>query len=241
MYLASMVRELGLAAHQLHFDMGMIGIKTFSPRSMSELLAVLHIRTGGDSPASIKDILKANPALGGIVKILGGSGAFAGKKPEGVDPSPYKGGVELNNLKQFRDCYDMGAAIYRGIVASKATHTKVDNIVVFDPSHIEIAFMWSDSIAQLLTELFDAERPTHNGPPAEHFAAAQRTRRLQAKYPNGVPAPPDTFQLPLPTMPNDMDWDMNRVVLKAEFGFSFSSNVHFEVLSTIHTYGLTTA
>ena len=53
MYLASMVREPGLADHQLHFDMGMIGIKKFSPRSTSELLAVLHIRTGATvRPAS---------------------------------------------------------------------------------------------------------------------------------------------------------------------------------------------
>jgi hypothetical protein len=241
MYLASMVRQPGLAAHQLHFDMGMIGIKKFSPRSISELLAVLHIRTRGDSEASLEDILKKNSDLDGFVKILGGSGAFAGTKPKGVSPSPYPSGVELNNLKQFRDCYDMGAAIYRGIVASKSTHTEVDNIVVFDPSKVEIAFMWSDSIAELLTELLDVERPTDPGPPSDHFEAAQRTRRLQAKYPNGVPTPPDTFRLPLPTTPNDMDWDMDRVVLKAEFGFSFSSNVHFEVLSTIHTYGLTSA
>jgi hypothetical protein len=240
MYLASMVRQIGLPPHQLHFDMGMIGIKTFSPRSMSELLAVLHVRTRGDSQSSIEDILKANPDLEGFVKILGGSGAFAGTRPKGVAPSPYAGGVELNNLKQFRDCYNMDAAIYRGIVASKSTHTEVDNIVVFDPSKVEIAFMWSDSIAELLTTLLDAERPTNSGTPADHFEAAQRTRRRQARAGAGAP-PPDTFQAPLPVGPNDMDWDMSRVVLKAEFGFSFSSNVYFEVLGTIHTYGLTTA
>jgi hypothetical protein len=31
---------------------------------------------------------------------------------------------------------------------------------------------------------------------------------------------------------------MDRVAVKAEFGFAFSSNVRFEVMSTIHTYGL---
>ena len=34
---------------------------------------------------------------------------------------------------------------------------------------------------------------------------------------------------------------MDRVVVKAEFAFSFSSNVRFEVTETIHTYGLAEA
>ena len=38
----------------------MIGIKKFSPRSMSEMLSVLHIKTGGDSPVGLAEILEAN-------------------------------------------------------------------------------------------------------------------------------------------------------------------------------------
>jgi hypothetical protein len=34
-----------------------------------------------------------------------------------------------------------------------------------------------------------------------------------------------------------MDWDMDRVVIKAEFGFAYTADISFSVLSTIHTYG----
>ena len=34
-----------------------------------------------------------------------------------------------------------------------------------------------------------------------------------------------------------MDWDMDRVVAKAEFGFRVVADIDFQVLSTIHTYG----
>lgn len=241
MYLASIARPVGLQPHQLHLDLGMIGIKKFSPRSMSELLAVLHIRTGGDSKSSVKEIVAKNPDIEPLLRILLGSGAFLVEMAEDIGPSPYAGGVELNNLKQFRDCYDMGAAIYRGIVASSTTHTEVKDVVIFDPAKVEIAFMRSDSIAELLTDLLNAEKPTDLGPPTEHVDAAKRTRRLQAAAKAGAPSPPDTFKAPLPVTPNDMDWDMDRVVVKVEFGFAFSSHVHFAVLATIHTYGLARA
>jgi hypothetical protein len=214
MFLATIMRGEGTAPGQFHLDTGMIGIKKFSPSSISELLAVLHISTGGDLESGLPELLKANPDLEEFVKILGVSGAFAGQKPAGVEPSQYPEGVELNNLKQFRDCYDMGLAIYRGIVASRTSHTEVDNIVLYDPAKVEIAFMWSDSIAEILRTILDVEKPTDQGPPAAHAP--------------GVPQ----------TAASAMDWDMNRVVVKAELGFSFTSNVNFEVIETIHTYGM---
>lgn len=236
MYLGSIARTKGGARHQLHLDLGMIGIKKFNPRSMSELLSVLHIRTGGDSPVGLAGILEAKPELKTFVAILGGSGAFAGGSPEGLDPSPYAGGQELNNLKQFRDCYDMGAAIYRAIVASKTTHSEVDDIVLFDASKVEIDFMWSDSVGQLLTALFDVDGYNELGPPKEHAAAAERGPQ-PAKTPAFVGPPPDHFPSPLHVGANEMDWDMNRVNVRAEFAFSFSSRARFEVVGTIHTYG----
>jgi hypothetical protein len=237
MYLASITREVGGGPHRLHLDLGMFGIKTFNPRSMTELLAVLHISTGDVSAAPIADFVAANPDLKGFLEILAGSGAFVGERPTGVGPSPFKGGRELNNLKQFRDCYDMAAATYRAIVASETTHTEVSDIVLFDPSAVEIDFMWSDSIGDLLKALLDADKPTDLGPPLAHAkAAAAGPKRPPA--PAFVGPPPEHFPMPLPITPNAMDWAMDRVAVKAEFGFAFSSNVRFEVMSTIHTYGL---
>ena len=236
MYLGAIAHAMGGPRHQLHLDLGMIGIKKFNPRSMSELLSVLHIKTGGDSPIGLPEIIKAKPELKTFLAIIGGSGAFAGGAPEGVDPSPYAGGEELNNLKQFRDCYDMGASIYRAIVASKTTHSDVDNIVLFDASKVEIAFMWSDSIAELLTGLLDANRPNELGPPADHREAAARGPQTPVA-PAYVGPPPEHFPMPLHVGSAEMDWKMDRLAVPAEFAFSFSSRARFEVVGTIHTYG----
>ena len=48
----------------------MIGIKTFSPRSVSELLAILHITAAGVDPLSPSKQLKANPDLGTFMETL---------------------------------------------------------------------------------------------------------------------------------------------------------------------------
>jgi hypothetical protein len=212
MFLTTIVREEELGTQRLHVDVGMIGIKTFNPRSFDQLLACLHIDAPVKSGLQVADVLKAQPELQGLVDVLGGSGAFAEGLPTGVKPSPYSDGVELNNLKQFRDCYDMGAAIYRAIVASRTSYTRIDNLVFYDAAQTEIAFMWSDSQAELLRTILDAEGPTDRGPPPMH--ASDR------------PAPLD-----------GMDWDMDRVVVRPILGFGFSTDVEFTVLSTLHTYG----
>jgi hypothetical protein len=239
MYLASIARATGEAGHGLHLDLGMAGVKTFNSRSVSELISVLHVQTGEVSPASIADQVAAKPDLKGFLEILGGSGAFAAGPPGGVGPSPFKGGRELNNLKQFRDCFDMAACIYRGIVASETSHSDIGNIVLFDPAKVEIDFMWSDSIGDLLTAMLGVETWSEFGPPAAHADSA-RAGPTQTPTPAFVGPPPQQFPQPLGATPGAMDWNMNRVPVKAEFAFSFSSNVRFEVIGTIHTYGLTT-
>jgi hypothetical protein len=107
----------------------------------------------------------------------------------------------------------MARAIYRGIVASRTYHTDVDDIVIYDPGKVEIDFMWSAGVAEILTKILDAEAPTDPGPPSAHRSGYQPTRM------------------------GEMDWDLDRVSLKPVLGFAFSSNVNFEVIATIHTYG----
>lgn len=212
MFLADIVREEGPAPGQLHLDSGMIGIKKFSPRSASELLAILHVTTGGVDTLGPPERLKASPDLEAFVKTLGFGGAFVDPQAAGPDRSDFPG-LEVNNLKQFRDCYDMGQAIYRAIVASRVVHSEIENLVFYDPATVEIEFMWSDSIAEMLRTVLDAEKPSDAGPPALHDATG--------------PASPA----------GGMDWDMDRVVVKAELGFSFTSNISFEVIKTLYTYG----
>jgi hypothetical protein len=237
MFLAQMCRPTGGPPYHLHFDMGLIGVKRFNARSLSEMLAVMHVKTGDVTASTvpelvktIPELLKAKPELASFLQVLAGSASFAGGPDLGLGPAV--GSRELNNLKQFRDCYDISAAIYRAIVASKASHTEVANVVLYDASKVEIAFMWSDCMVDLLTNLLNADGPNQSGPPADH-------------------APPVTPPVPLgrrqllpgqfhyqEVTPHDMDWNMDRLVVPAEFAFSYSSNVRFEVLETLHTYGL---
>ena len=216
---ATVVRELASDPNQLHVDVAIDAIKKFSPRSNSQLLACMHIRTGGLSQVGLADLLKGNPDLEGLAGILSASGVFAGQGPPAPVKSGAPTGVELNNLKQFRDCENMAQAIYRAIVASRSSHTDIDNIVIYDAAKVEVDFMWSDSIGEMLTTvlgvealLVDGKRPTAKGAPTGH---------------GGREASDD---------PHAIDWELQRVPIKVELAFAFSSNVEFEVLSTLHTY-----
>jgi hypothetical protein len=215
MFLATITRDVTLPPDQLHLDVGMVGIKHFSPRSVDELLACLHVKAVDPSPCDLPAILKANPDLQAFVDILGGSGQFAGgRPPPGVKTSPYASGIEMDNLKQFRDCYDMGAAIYRAIVASRTDLANVGEVVLYDAGKVELDFMYSDTLREMLASLFGAGIPPDNGPPADHAPGVDSH--------SGA----------------GMDWNMNRVTLKPELAFAFQADITFNILGTIHTYGV---
>jgi len=42
------------------------------------------------------------------------------------------------------------------------------NLAFYDPDKVEIEFMWSDSVAEMLRTLLNAEKPNDTGPPALH-------------------------------------------------------------------------
>jgi hypothetical protein len=216
MFLATIEQDPSTEA--FHLDAGIVGIKRFDPRSYDQLLAILHIRAGQESDLDLRGILNANPDLQEFVNILGGSGLFADHQlPPGVAASRYPEGVELNNVKQFRDCYDMATAIYRAIVASQTSYTNVNAITFYDAAKVELDFMWSDSIAEFLVTILDATPPDPRtpglGPPDGHKAG---------------PAPGRSV----------LDWDMDRVPIKVELAFAFTADIDFRVLSTLHTYGV---
>jgi hypothetical protein len=160
------------------------------------------------------DVIKRNPDLETLVEILSQSGVFEGPAPKGFTVTDQPAGIELNDLKQFRDAYNMAAAIYRGIVASRTSHTDIADIAFYDPQAVEIDFMWSDSIADTLITLLDVHGPNHPGPPAAHLHA------------------------PPPTSTSEIDWRLDRATIPCELAFAFTSNVTFEVLRTLYTYGV---
>jgi hypothetical protein len=211
MTMATVDVDDGLPPEHLHLDVIIEGIKRFHPRSHSEPLAFIHFKTNQvmaakDTNDAIGSLLRQHPDLADLVMLLRGSGVFAGQEPGSASPS-----VELNNLKQFRDCADMGTAIYRAIVASRTSHTAIDNIVTYDGADVELDFMWSDSVAEILEALFVTKDRTRDGPPSDH---KDRPRRAHGA-----------------------DWDMRRLKMPVEFGFSYTSDVTFEVIETLHTYG----
>jgi hypothetical protein len=214
MFLATITRDVSLPPDQLHLDLGVAGIKHFNPRSVDELLSALHIRAIERSPLDLPELLQAKPDLQTFVDIIGGSGQFVGgTPPPGVKASPYPGGVEMDNLKQFRDCYDMGAAIYRAIVSSRTTFTRVDDVIFYDAAKVQLDFMYSDTLSEMLSSLFGLDSPTDKGPPDDHKPGAD----------SGSGA--------------GMDWAMNRVSLVPELAFALRSDIHFEVTGTLFTYG----
>ena len=94
--------------------------------------------------------MAADPDLGRFVEILGNRGMFAGQAQPSASQTEGAGGIEMNELKQFRAVEDMGDAIYRAIVATRVIHAGIENIRFFDCAQVEIDFMWSDSIAEIL-------------------------------------------------------------------------------------------
>jgi hypothetical protein len=216
MFLARIERDGACAPDQFHLDAGIVGIKAFDPRSVDQLIAFLHIRAARKEGLDLAGALAANPQLEMVLKGLGLGGMLTGGPPPGAEPGVPPSSMELNNLKQFRDCYDMGRAIYRAIVASKTTYTNVGEIGFYETSGIELAFMWSDSLRGFLERILglqaprlDTDAPQSLGPPAEHA---------------------DDWA-------GGMDWDMDRVEVKAELGFTLVTDVDFEILETLYTYG----
>jgi hypothetical protein len=209
MEMATIALEPESPTKELHADAAIIGIETFDPSSEAELLAMLHVRTGPPTQATPADIVRGNPDLEAFVELLAGSGMFAGAPAD----APEQSGVQINNLKQFREIHDMGSAIYRAIVASRTLHKNIDDLTFFDAGKVEIDLMWSDSIGGIVA-FFGKEKPDH---------------------PTGAPPGHECVNRP-PLPPGEMRWDLYRIPLQAELAFCITSDVWFEVLETLYTY-----
>ena len=76
--------------------------------------------------------------------------------------------IRLDNVKQFRDVYDMNAAVYRGIVESLSQHTDLNSLYWYNPKKVEIVFYWSASIKEMVRSLFGDHGLTLKPPSAAH-------------------------------------------------------------------------
>ena len=208
--LAKIVIETGSAPDDIHIDVAIQCIKHYSPRAVSHLVGYFHVQMEpgcvAPDPAALLD---KNSNLAAYIALLESRMPFA--LHEAADP---RGEMALNTLKQFRDVFDMRAAIYRALVASRTTHTNVRDPVFYDGTKIAINAMWSDSTSELLGTLLGLLPPQGANPPSGH--------------PAGGP----------PIDESGIDWNLARVQMPVAFGVSFTSDARFEVLETLHCYSL---
>lgn len=133
----------------LRIDWTVMGMQTFSPQSKASLIPCLRVAAEvGLGPPN-----EGDPNFAAFCGKLGAKGYPVPFVPIEARSPRESVEVELNNLKQFRDVYNMNAAIYRAIVQSISTHRNIE----FDPHTLkkaEVSFFWSDSIKEMLWLLF---------------------------------------------------------------------------------------
>ncbi len=135
---ANIIRQ-DLPPGQLHVDVAVQGFRHFSPSSVMQPLACVHFAVDPDATIDGTEALAANSELSNLAALLWQSGLFVGQTtaPPGSDAEE---GVELDNLKQFRAVDNWGEAVYRAIVASRTSHTEVDNVTFYRPGRCTSIF-----------------------------------------------------------------------------------------------------
>lgn len=211
--MATIQLDRGDSASGRSFDVAIQGIKQFAPRSISHLIGYLHAWIQPDAEtADIAGLLARDPALATFAGTLGGR-VMLGLGPDGAAVPAAEQVFETNVLKQFRDVFDMRVAVYRAIVASQTLHSNVRDVTYYDGAKINLAAMVSDTTREAINKLFGA--PT-----------------MAANAPTGHP------ETGHPTDQGGIDWDLPHVPLDVTLGISFTGDARFDVLATMHTYGL---
>lgn len=191
---------------RIEIDLGLQGLKTFTPRSESKLLGCFHVHLDPRKTSTLDVELLNNKDLAGFVGHLFASVGLQGQK-DATHTS------EVNTLKQFRDVFDMTVAVYRAIVSSRTDHTNVGDIKVYEGSKVELDFMWSQTMAESLRRLFGFKQ--------EDVDAAEWG------HPHG------SVEIDNKTI----DWDMPRLKKDVILAASFTSDIHYDVIETLHVYG----
>ena len=192
--------------NRMHIDVGMQGLRTFTPKSISHLIGVMHVEMDPEVTSDLITELDKHPGLAGFVGVLFSS---VGLKNSGESNR----NDELNTLKQFRDVFNMQVAVYRAIIASKSAQTNVADLKFYDGSKVELDFMWSATMAESLQDYFGMEAGLGSGDPVGHPGGAHK---IDGKT---------------------IDWDLPRIRKDVALAASFTSDIRYDVLGTLHTYG----
>jgi len=146
---------------RMHIDIGMQGLRTFTPKSKAHLIGVLHMEMNPEVKSSLIPELEKHKGLAQFVGTLFASVGLKGA-PDLHQTS------EVNTLKQFRDVFNMRIAVYRAIIASRTDHTNVTDLQFYKGSAVTLDFMWSQSMAEPLKKLFDLPTDTLDRYPVGH-------------------------------------------------------------------------
>lgn len=194
-----------------HIDVAIQGLKKFSPRSKSEMIGCIHIehieQKKSQKPVDLGSLLVKNVELDSFLGVFA-----AGVVSKGPAETP--GIMQFNTLKQFRDVFNMNRAAFRAIVSSQNTHRQFDNMQIYEASQIKLDFMWSDSTAEAMEDLFGLQEP--------------KGKNVTRGHPSGGPAIDE----------KGIDWDMPHVNVPVKMAISFTSDIHFDVKETLHIYGI---
>lgn len=211
--MATIKLDQGDPANGMTFDVSIEGIKQFAPRSISHPIGYLHASIQPEAEtADIGGMFARNPSLAAFAETLGGR-VMLGIGPDGADAPGAEQVFETNVLKQFRDVFDMRVAVYRALVASQTLHSNVRDLTYYDGARINLAAMVSDTTREAIDILFGAPAPSADAPRGH----------------------PGTGCL---ADENGVDWDLPVARLDVALGISFTGDAQFDVLSTLHTYGL---
>jgi hypothetical protein len=188
----------------LHIDTYINGVEKFSPRSKETLLPFVHVETGAPLPEG----QGMTPAMTAAAAdfLLGMAHVTANAPTAPGSPLPQE--ARLVTLKQFRDSYDMTRATYQAIVSSNSIMSNVGNVRFFDPDKVDIDFMWSATVSEILTSFLDLGT----------FA----------------PAPPTDGGVESHDGPG---WDLPHKKLNPEVCFSFTADFDYAEFETLHTFG----
>lgn len=190
----------------MHIDVAMQGLETFTPKSISHLIGVMHIEMDTSVETEVWEIFEKHTGLAQFVGVMFSSIVLKG------DVSPISNS-EVNTLKQFRDVFNMKVAVYRAIIASQTDPTNVSDMKFYDGKNVKLDFMWSQTMAESLTDFFGLEKP------------------VNAKKLRGHPGGSHKIDGKI------VDWDLARIEKDVVLAASFTSDMRYEITKTLHTYG----
>lgn len=196
--------------NRMHIDVAIQGLQTFTPKSISHLIGVMHIEMDPEVTSELLTELEKHPGLAEFVGVL-----FSSIGLEGASHSNQNS--EVNTLKQFRDVFNMRVAVYRAIIASRSNQTNVSNLEFYDGSKVELDFMWSQTMAEALNDFFDLHQQLDGKSVLGHPGGAHE---IDGKK---------------------VDWGLPRLKKEVVLAASFTSDITYDVMGTLHTYGSSSA